>query len=265
MGKKSSLSEWIETLPSDGRYTFTREEAEFASGGSSFIAVQTALRRLKKKGRIVSPWRGFYVFVPPEHRVVKAPPASWFIDDLMKHCGRNYYVGLLTAAALHGAGHQQPMVFQVFANRTTQNMQVGRTSIKFYFSRVLERMLTVQLTTETGFMTVASPETTVYDLVRFPEEAGYWSNVATVIAELADKLNPKLLLSIAKNRRLPDTQRLGFILSYIEQEQLAEPLAQWLRKRRTTIVKLRSDKPDDGYQVDARFRLIPNEEIEPDL
>ncbi len=264
MGKRIKLSEWIETLPADGRYTFTRAQAEAASG-ASFVAVQTALRRLKKKGRIVSPWRGFYVFVPPEHRVTGAPPASWFIDDLMQHCGRRYYVGLLSAAALHGAGHQQPMVFQVFADKTTPAMQAGRASIKTYSSRHVDRAATVQVQTETGFMTVASPETTAFDLVRFPKEAGYWSNVATVVAELAEKITPKSLLDVAEHRQLPDIQRLGFLLASVQEERLAAPLAKWLGERRTTIVKLRNDRPGGGCDIDPRFRLIPNEEIEPDL
>jgi len=43
-----------------------------------------------------------------EYRVAGAPPASWYIDDFMKAVGTPYYVGVLTAAALHGAAHQAP-------------------------------------------------------------------------------------------------------------------------------------------------------------
>jgi predicted transcriptional regulator of viral defense system len=264
MAQKTKLAEWIEALPVDGRYTFTRAEAEVASG-SSFVAVQSALRRLKKKKRIASPWRGFYVFVPPEYRTAGAPPASWFIDDLMRYCDRRYYIGLLTAAALHGAGHQQPMIFQVFADRTTPEMQIGGARIKVYSCRRVSLTATVQLQTETGTMTVSSPETTAFDLVRFPEEAGYWSNVATVLAELANKLTRELLLETALHRKLPDSQRLGFLLALLKYEQLATPIAQWLSKRRTSVVRLRNDKSATGFFIDKRFKVIVNEAIEPDL
>ena len=70
---------------------------------------------------------------------------------------------------------------------------------------------------------------------------------------------------MAEKRQLTDTQRLGYLLAAIEQERLAEPLAMWLSERRTTIVRLRTDRPENNHPVDARFRLIPNEEIEPDL
>ena len=57
------------------------------------------------------PRRGFYLIVDPGHRELGALPATAWIDDLMRFHGVPYYVGLLTAAALHGAAHQQPMAF----------------------------------------------------------------------------------------------------------------------------------------------------------
>jgi predicted transcriptional regulator of viral defense system len=259
------LRNWVDALPSEGRYTFSRCQAEAAAAGASFVAVQTALRRLRQKGRIVSPRRGFHVVVPAEYRAAGAPPASWFIDDLMRHLGRRYYVGLLSAAALHGAGHQQPMVFQVMADRAIRAMQVGRVRLEFHAIRSVATAAIVEVQTETGSMAVASPETTAFDLVRFPEASGYWSHIATVLAELADRLDPARLLEAAERCRPSDVQRLGFLLSRIEAEHLAEPLAGWLAARRTTAVRLRTDHSADGCEFDSRWRLIANDEVEPDL
>ena len=264
MDTHSHIPDWIEGLPADGRYTFTREDAEAASG-ASFVAVQSALRRLKQKGKIVSPRRGFYVVVPPEYRAAGAPPASWFIDDLMRFCGCNYYVGLLSAAALHGASHQQPMVFQVLTDKLAGAMTAGRVSIQAHKSRAVGRSSTEQVQTETGTMIVSSPEATALDLMRFPHAAGHWNNVATVLVELAEKLDAARLVEAAKMGQLPDAQRLGYLLDLVGESQLAGPLADWLAARRTTVVSLRTDMPTDGYQVDARWRLIPNEDVEPDL
>jgi predicted transcriptional regulator of viral defense system len=259
------IADWVEDLPSEGRYTFTRQEAEKAAAGSSFVAVQTALRRLRQKGRIVSPRRGFHVVVPAEYRAAGSPPASWFIDDLMRHMGRPYYVGLLSAAALHGAGHQQPMVFQLLVDRAIPAMRVGRVSLEFHASRSVRTTATLRIQTETGSMAVASPETTAFDLVRFPAASGYWSHIATVLAELADRIDPARLLEAAERSRPPDAQRLGFLLSLVDEERLAEPLAGWLAGRRTTVVRLRTDRSAEGCDVDPRWRLIANEEVEPDL
>lgn len=264
MGGARTIAEWVEAQQASGRYVFTREDAEAGLGGSK-VAVQTALRRLKQKGRIASPRRGFYVVVPPEYRVAGCPPASWFIDDLMMHLGLHYYVGVLSAAALHGAGHQQPMMFQVIADRATRPMQAGRVRIEVHTSRTVKAMPVTRVETETGTMVVATPETTAFDLVRFFSAAGYWNNVAMVLSELAENIDRDRLVDIAPHVHLPDVQRLGYLLSVIGEGELAEPLASWLAGRRTTIVRLRTDLPKGDADLDPRWRLFPNEQVDIDL
>lgn len=264
MDTSRTIADWVEALQASGRYVFTREDAEGGLGGSR-IAVQTALRRLKQKGRIASPRRGFYVVVPPEYRAAGCLPASWFIDDLMIHLGLHYYVGLLSAAALHGAGHQQPMIFQVIADRATRPMQAGRVLIEVHTSRTVKVMPVTRIETETGTMVVAAPETTAFDVVRFYSAVGHWNNVATVLSELAEKIDRDRLVDVAPHVQLPDVQRLGYLLSVVGEGELAEPLAGWLSARRTTVVLLRTDRPRGEGEVDPRWRLVPNEQVDIDL
>ena len=134
MANPGPLHDWIEALPSRGSYVFSRADAQSVSDASS-QAVEATLRRLKKRGTIVSPRRGFYVLVPPEYRSAGSPPASWFIDDLMRHLGQRYYVALLSAAALHGAGHQQPMAFQVLSDTDQRDIELGRVRIEFHVTK----------------------------------------------------------------------------------------------------------------------------------
>ncbi len=264
VGGAQTIAKWVEEQQASGRYIFTREDAEAGLGGSR-VAVQTALRRLKQKGRIASPRRGFYVVVPPEYRTAGCPPASWFIDDLMSHLGLYYYVGVLSAAALHGAGHQQPMMFQVIADLATRPMQAGRVQIEVHTSRTVKVMPVTPVETETGTMVVATPETTAFDVVRFFLAAGHWNNVATVLSELAEKIDRDRLVNIAPQVHLPDVQRLGYLLSVVGEVELAEPLASWLAGRRTTVVRLRTDRPSGEAEVDPRWRLVPNEQVDIDL
>jgi len=65
--------------------------------------------------------------------------------------------------------------------------------------------------------------------------------------------------------QLPDVQRLGYLLTIVGKGELAGPLAGWLVKRRTTVTRLRTDRPMGDVEVDSRWRLIPNEEIDIDL
>jgi hypothetical protein len=106
------LATFVDGLQSSGRYTFDRTQAGKALRISD-AALESSLRRLVAKRRIARVRRGFYVVVPLEHAAAGAPPASWFIDDLMRrHLEVPYYVGLLSAAALHGASHQAPRSFR---------------------------------------------------------------------------------------------------------------------------------------------------------
>lgn len=257
------MSLWVEQLQSRGCYTFTRSQAE-SDTKRSFVANQTALRRLKEQGRVVSPRRGFYVVIPPEYRAVGSPPASWFIDDLMHYLGQTYYVGLLSAAAIHGAAHQQPMVFQVITGKPTRDMLAGKVTIQFSMSGKLEQMPVEEKQTETGTMRVATPETCAFDLVRYPATAGHLSNVAMVLAELVERLERKALAEIAPLVRVPDVQRLGYLLDTIGESKVAGDLALWLQTQKPRPTALH---PGEAADADAhnRWRIRPNAELELDL
>jgi predicted transcriptional regulator of viral defense system len=264
--KSKTLPAFVEDLQAQGRYTFTR--AEGASGADrSDVALEAALRRLKRRGRIASPRRGFYVLVPGEYREAGCPPASWFIDDLMLFSKQPYYVGLLSAAAIHGAAHQQPMVFQVVTNRPTRPARAGRVRIGFHMSRKVESVPVVKVQTETGSMRVSTPEATAFDLVRFAPVAGHLSNVATVLAEFAEKLDPAALAKLARAYAAPDAQRLGYLLEHLGKPELAESLMASLEIRRHRSVLLAPGQAHDMGQAspDPRWRVIPNVTIEADL
>ena len=261
---KKRLSSFVEGLQASGRYTFRRTEAE-AANSSSPVAVQASLRRLTQKGRIVSPRRGFYVIVPAEYRAAGAPPASWFIHDLMGYLDQPYYVGLLSAAAIHGAAHQQPMVFQVVTDRRTRPIHVGRGRIQFVQSAHVNEVPVIQVETETGTMRVSTPEATAFDLVRHVAQAGHLSNVATVLAELGESIDPDRLQATAHSSRVPDVQRLGYLLDLVELSELADRLAEVLATGSHRRVPLHPGLQDPGVDVEHRFRVAPNVTVEPDL
>ena len=104
--------QFITDLIASGRYGLSSDEAAHALGTSA-VATRAALRRLRQKGELAMPYKGFYVVVPPEFRNAGCLPAGHFRPSLMEHLGEKYYAGLLSAAEYHGAAHQRPQVFQV--------------------------------------------------------------------------------------------------------------------------------------------------------
>jgi len=261
----ASLSALVDFYQSTGKYTFLREEA-VAVLGLSAAAMKKAAARLVAKQRIVAPRRGFYVIVPLEYRQAGAPPPLWFVDEMMKFQGCPYYVGLLSAAAIHGAAHQQPQEFQVISPVQLRPLIVGRARIRFFTKKQTRRTPTQESKTETGTMRISTPEATALDLVRYMESAGHLNHVATVLSELVGKLDSgKLVVAAKQETEIAHVQRLGYLLDQVgASSSLMAPLAKWIAKKAPHAVALRADQSAVRQPTDRKWKVRLNEKIEVD-
>jgi predicted transcriptional regulator of viral defense system len=263
--KMNLLGHWVDSLQSSGRYTFLRKEAVESTGLSS-EAARKGLQRLAKRKRIARVKDYFYVIVPTEYLGAGAPPASWFIHPLMEAMGLPYYVGLLTAAALHGASHQQPQEFQVITDRFVRPLRVGRQRIHFVSRRHLEEIWVTEVKTPTGPIRVSTPEATVVDLVRFNKSAGYLDNVATVIGELSSTLDAGALLkAIEAGNELPVIQRLGYVFDVVGARQLADTVAEWIERHHPRPTPLVPGRSISNSTRSTRWNIIENDRIEVEI
>jgi predicted transcriptional regulator of viral defense system len=258
------LSDFITSLTARGRYHFATAEA-VGSEGSSQGAVRAAIRRLKKKGLVATPYRGFHVVVPPEYRRIGCLPAEQFIPQLMDHLGLVYYGALLTAARYHGAAHQQPQVFQVMVAKNRPAIVCGDVRVAFIARRNTDRIPSVLFNTPRGEIAVSSVEATAFDLVGYFTRAGGLDNVATVLGELSDAIEPKRLAETAELSPKPWSQRLGYLLSLIGAAGHADGLASHLAGSSTEIVPLDPGHEISGASRDERWKVLVNVKVEPDL
>ena len=248
----------------NGRLTFTTDEAVLALA-KSVPAVRAQLRRLKEKGRIADPFRGFHVVVPPEYRRIGCLPPSHFVPDLMKHLGEPYYAALLTAGALHGAAHQAPMVFQVMVPRPRRGLECGAVRVQFVARHNMADTSVVERNTPTGVLRVASPAATAVELVGYPEHCGYLDNVATVLSELAESIDGDALAAEARRAPVAWVQRLGYLLVFVGQGALADRLDGVLAERSVYTVPLAPWQAMEGTPRDTRWQVAINTEVDPDL
>ncbi len=249
-------------LQASGRIAFSTAQAQ-AALGTSAEATQAALRRLKARGKLADPMRGFHVIVPPEYRALGCRPAEQFVPELMAHLDQPWHVGLLSAAALHGAAHQVPQHFQVVVGQARRRVMCGGVQVDFVVRNDVAQTPTVPRNTATGVLTVATPEATAFELVAYPERSGYLGNVATVLLDLAERLNAARLLTEARRVPLAWVQRLGYLLELVEAADLADPLHQMVGPR-ALVVPLATWRPMTGAPRDARWRLALNEQVEVD-
>ena len=259
-----SAASYIRDLQARGRYHFTTDEALEALGGS-VAATRAALRRLKRKGFIADPFRGFHVIVPPEYRGLRCLPADQFIPDLMQHLREPYYVALLSAAAYHGAAHQRPQLFQVMVPHARRAIGCGQVKVDFIARHDMAGTPVVQRNTPRGILRIASPEATALELIGYPDHGGGLSNVATVLVELVESMAARALEAEARRVPMAWVQRLGYLLSLIEAKEYAAALEPVLGDGTPFFVALAPPVSMARAVRDPRWRVAVNVEVEPDL
>ena len=263
--RRRSLSDFVDSLQAEGRYSFAKDEAKNALGGSD-LALKRALERLSKKRRIVMVGKRFYVSVPLEYQASGILPATSFIENLMTFIGRPYYVALLSAAAIHGAAHQQPQEFHVITEQPKRDIKAAGLRIRFFMKSRMEQTPVVRVKTETGYIRVSTPGATAIDLVRYEARIGGINRTVTVLQELAESIKGKDLLEAAKlERKLAYIQRLGYLLEKIGRGDIVSPLASWVASRQPTVIALKPRLPQKGFPRDRRWNIIENTEVEGEL
>lgn len=256
------LADW---LLSRGRHWITTADAANLLGIPAGH-VAPSLSRYRQRGHLFSPTKGLYVAIPPEFRSWGTVPAAHFVDALMGHLGHDYYVCLLSAAEVHGFAHQRPQVFQVMTPARLRDRSFGRVHLEFVASVHTADRSVQEANTPTGTMRVSTPETTVLDLVTFPNLSGSLFNVATVIGDMLidGAIDTHRLSEVAAGYPTATVQRTGWLIDLmagdVGVEVDTDPLVP-LASARATPTLLDSGGSRRG-EHDDRWNVIANEDIE---
>lgn len=257
-------NKYLERLAESGRYHFTSKQAQEALEVSP-DATKLALNRLIRQGLLATPARGFYLIVPPEYRSLGCLPADQFIPALMEHLGLQYYAGLLSAAQYYGAAHHRPQEFQVFVSKNRKPITCGKIRVIFIARKRIQDVPVRDLNTPRGTIHVSAPEATALDLVGYPHHAGGLDQVATILAELAEQIDPALLMAAALTVPITWVQRLGYLLELVGPAEIADGLKNHIHihaREYTLLVPGNEGKTAPRKQD---WKLIINAEVEPEL
>lgn len=270
----ASLEDFIDRQLARGRAHFTKSAA-MADLRQSPQALQAAIARLAKKGRLASPRRGFYLILRPEDRTLGAPdPARW-IDPLMSHLGLDYRISLLRAAAFHGAAHQAAMVFQVITPRQLPAITIGRQRVEFLFQTPKAFAISNRpdwldrLKTDAGFATVAAVELTLLDICRYFHRSGGINAAAQAVHDLGGRARGKKLATAAVAYEHTAVRRLGYLLDRFGHARQARALLPIAAKAKSFSPLDPSTKPA-ARELSSRqdrnllWKLIVNVDVEID-
>lgn len=257
------LSDYLEKLLRKGSIAFTKKEA-IKSLGASEIAFMRSSQRLQKKGLLIRPVAGFYVIVEVEYRDAGGPPAIHFIQKLMSYLELPYYVGILSAAKYHGATHQAVFETQVLTSKPLPAIKYGKHRIRFITNKFTEKVPTKNLQTPHGEILISTPESTLFDLVRYQKKSAGLSHIATVISEMKEKINSKKLSIIAEiYDDTPLAQRVGYLLEEFGERKSTAQLQKWLQSKNHNFIKLEPSLKPSTVQ-NSKWSININSTIEPD-
>lgn len=255
---------YVQSLAASGRYQFSSRQAQEALGVSA-DAAKLALNRLARQGLIASPARSFYVIVPPEYRSLGCLPADQFIPTLMERQGLPYYAGLLSAAQYYGAAHQRPQEFQVFLAKNRRPIKCGAVRVVFIARKRLGDVSVRHFNTPRGTIRVSTPEATAIDLAGYQHHAGGLGQVATILSELAENIDPSLLADAAVTAPLPWAQRLGYLLEQAGARDKAAALKAYVQSHAREYTPLLPGGPNEEARRATDWKLYVNAAVESEL
>ena len=261
-----TLSTFIRNHEIRGQVAFPLSEVREATGLSA-KTLATELQRQVAHGRIIIPYRGFYVVVPPQYTLKGIVPPTYYIHELMKSVGKPYYVCLLSAAAFHGAAHQRAMQTQVMTVAPRIRPSGMNKQLDWNYRQQIPQELLLSRNAEMGVVLYSNAELTAVDLVQFAGHVGGYQRAATVLSELIDAVDASKMTKVFPYTTSATIQRLGYILEFVlEEKEKADELYQQLKafSPRWKKVLLSNWEAGNGDTQANRWHVNPNIEIEID-
>jgi predicted transcriptional regulator of viral defense system len=157
------------------------------------------------------------------------------------------------------------MEFQVFVEKPKRRIVCGGVRVEFIVRKGVARVPVQKLNTPRGSIVVSTPEATAIDLIGYQRHAGGLSQVATVLAELAERIDSKKLALAAETAPVPWLQRLGYVLDQVGAADKTEKLKELVRARAHEPVPLLAGVPYSKTSRHAGWRIYANAKVEVDL
>ena len=258
--------DFVRDLRSNGRYAFTTKDLDKAVNKDK-KNLRKDLDRLRDRGEILNIRRGFYTIIPEEYRNMGALPVELYADDLMKYLQKKYYVGLFSAAMLHGAAHQQPQEYYIVTKSPKlRNINKEKFVINFSEKRKFPVYGIEEKKTDTGYLKLSNKELTFIDLIYYAKYLGGFNRIITILDELREEIKISNFKDAVKND-FPNTvyQRAGYIMDQIFHDgKLSSIIENKLKRAKTRKTQLNPSGKTLG-EIDYKWNVQVNIIIDTDI
>ena len=261
------IAEYIRILQSYEIYAFSNEDVL-----KNCIAPETTLKtefvRLSKRKQIQNLRKGFYVIIPAKYQNVYKVPVQLYIERLFNYIQKDYYLSLYSAAALHGASHQQIQQDYIICNGIKmRDIDKGNFSIKFFQTTHWPKKNIIKKKSDAGLFNVSSPTLTLADLLHYQNKLGGINRMLAIIEELAETIQLEDVQELITWYPHVNTfQRMGYLLEQFDvNEAILEVIQLHLDKQKVYPMLLSPIKNEKPGSANNRWKIDVNITLENDL
>ena len=262
-----TASEYIRQLLSVEEYSFSLEEI-IDNSSKDTVAIKRELSRLIGKREILNLRKGFYLIIPPRYTSATKLPIQLYAEKLFQYLHRRYYIGLYTAAKIHGAGHQQPQRdYLIIEPPKLNDINKGSLQVQFYTSSNWPINNIEQKKSDAGIYRVSSPALTFIDLIHHHTKIGGLNRVLASLEELTETISEADIKSLTTWYNQKSTlQRAGYLLEeHLQLPSISDILFEKLTHGDFYPVLLSPTKNQKPGSVNNRWKIDMNIKLEGDL
>lgn len=262
-----TVSEYIKKLQSFEEYSFSLEEA-MENSSKDATAVKREIARLSEKKDIINLRKGFYLIIPPRYATAEKLPLQLYVRKLFGYLNRKYYVGLYSAAKIHGASHQQSQRDYLIIETPKLNPIKKRSFDLQFFTTSAWPLSNIDMKkSDAGEYNISSPSLTMFDLIHHHTKIGGLNRILSSVEELTEEITEKDLLSLMSWYEHKSTlQRAGFLLEEIAgTSPLAEIVFTKLKQQHFYPVLLSPRRNQCPGSADNRWKIDVNVKLDSDL
>ena len=125
----------------------------------------------------------------------------------MKWLGRPYYLALQSAAAVHGSSQQAIQETQIITYEPRRDVVIGRIRVRFFMKAGIKSSITQPLSGVYAPLTVSTPETAAFDLIRYAHNLGGIERMAETIAPMLQNMKLRILRQVTTPRQATGNSR----------------------------------------------------------
>ena len=265
--KGLTIRKWIQSLEEKGIYSFSMQELKEVFPLLKEKTILNTLGTLKKQGKLLPLWNGIYSIVrfvdignATDNKAIREEGKPYFyIETLMQHLKREYYVALLSAVEVYLSPKEALQANEITVITSLPPLRDsfrGQGKIRYFVKKDIKNLREIGVKRKTlpfsikeRTLRVASLELTAVDLLLYEKEIGGIQKAVEVIQRIKKHLSwQELPTEVILSTPVSIFQRLGYVLSFIKEEELAERLKERVlstgKKFRRTLLK--TDVPEKG-------------------